>query len=144
MQTHGTGNQRGSRLSAFPIVHTFAVDPTRMVSGTNYKLISFKVPASRPLLFRLNLTIAVAETATTATLNLGITAGGATWFAASDLKAAANTNYSPNGSGNWMNLLADTTFWAAVTRTGTPLATARAYLVFEVIEANVKSPGRAV
>lgn len=143
MQSHGTGPQRGSRISGISFIHTIPIDFSNNASATNYKVLTIKGSLKKPVFVRLYVVVVVADnSATSSVVSVGDAAAGAGFFSAVDLKASAGSNYFYGSNGNLYPIIVDTNFWVRVTRVGTPTA-GRSYLIVEGVEGNSTRVGRA-
>jgi len=136
---HTSAGIKGSRLGTPLIVHTFPLtgaDPT----ATDKRLCMLEASADRPIFYRVSAVIVTPQTATTATLSVGTTAGAPIEnINAQDLKQAAGTNLTV-AANPIKRIAVDTPLLARPAYTGSSLLTALAFINVEIWEINLNEP----
>lgn len=142
MQSHQSGNLKGNRLGAVPVIHTFPITYGTDTSATAKKLCTVPGSVHNPALYRVSaFIVTAADSGTSATLSAGITGAGYTDILnAVDLKAAAGVNYVASNPIKYA--VADTDIYALPTWTGATTV-GKAYVQVEVWDVNVNEPTAA-
>lgn len=136
---HGVGRRQGVRQGCRPIIHSFPIDFSQNVSGEDYLLGKFDAEVLKPSVLRVTGVVGTPDNSgTTSVLRIGTAAGGTQLLNDVDLKAAANTSYTPTLP---LRVITDTVeLWARVTRVGTAATAGRAYVLVEEVEVDTTQP----
>lgn len=137
MQTHGSGPIRGTRPGAYGFNHSALIEATVNLSGVSKKLFTIDATTQNPVAYRTRVVIDVANNAaTTATLAIGTSSGGAQVLAASDIKQTAGINIAPAATAEIRIATSATEIFATATYVGTPTL-GRAYVLIEMWDLNI-------
>ena len=144
MQSHGTGALRGTRQGSYPVRHSASIKRGENVAWTtvNTKLFTVDGTAANPVAYRVSLVVGTAFNPTgTATTALGTSSGGTQLLTASNVKAAAGTNYAPAAAADIKIATSAVDIWAStvVSAHGSEFTAGEVFVILELFEINLKA-----